>query len=71
LAYRFWQERGCPTGSPEVDWLRAEKELLAPALRHPDSPLLAIAKSIGAIVGVVVRLLFRAHNQKHEPGVPR
>jgi hypothetical protein len=27
LAYRFWQERGCPHGSPEVDWQRAEQEL--------------------------------------------
>ena len=27
LAYAFWQERGCPLGSPEVDWLRAEKEM--------------------------------------------
>lgn len=26
-AYRCWQERGCPEGSPEVDWRRAEKEL--------------------------------------------
>ncbi len=28
-AYRCWQERGCPSGSPEEDWLRAEQELLA------------------------------------------
>jgi len=27
LAYRYWQERGCPHGSPEVDWLRAEMEI--------------------------------------------
>ena len=27
LAYRFWQERGCPYGSPEEDWYRAEAEL--------------------------------------------
>src|SRR5579863_5024865 len=25
-AYRLWQERGSPVGSPEVDWLRAEQE---------------------------------------------
>jgi len=24
LAYTLWQERGCPDGSPEVDWFRAE-----------------------------------------------
>lgn len=27
-AYARWQERGCPTGSPEHDWLEAEQELL-------------------------------------------
>lgn len=27
LAYRFWQERGAPAGSPEVDWGRAEATL--------------------------------------------
>lgn len=26
-AYRCWHERGCPGGSPEVDWDRAEREL--------------------------------------------
>ena len=27
LAYRLWLERGCPEGSPEVDWYRVEREL--------------------------------------------
>jgi hypothetical protein len=27
LAYKFWQRRGCPTGSDQEDWFRAEKEL--------------------------------------------
>jgi len=27
LAYSFWQQRGCPHGSPEEDWLRAEREI--------------------------------------------
>jgi hypothetical protein len=26
-AYFYWLERGCPEGSPEQDWLRAEAEL--------------------------------------------
>jgi hypothetical protein len=30
LAYRFWEERGHPLGSPEEDWFRAERHL-----RHP------------------------------------
>ncbi len=28
-AHRCWHERGCPVGSPEVDWHRAEQELRA------------------------------------------
>jgi hypothetical protein len=31
LAYQLWQARGCPYGSPEEDWLRAESELRARA----------------------------------------
>ncbi|MGD1092053.1 MAG: DUF2934 domain-containing protein [Bryobacteraceae bacterium] len=27
LAYSYWEERGCPFGSPEDDWLRAEQEI--------------------------------------------
>ena len=26
-AYLYWQARGCPEGSPEEDWFRAEQEL--------------------------------------------
>jgi len=26
LAYFYWQDRGCPDGSPQEDWLRAEAE---------------------------------------------
>lgn len=29
LAYELWQTRGCPYGSPEEDWLRAESALRA------------------------------------------
>ena len=27
LAFLFWEARGCQGGSPEEDWLRAEKQL--------------------------------------------
>jgi maltooligosyltrehalose trehalohydrolase len=27
LAYQLWEARGCPTGSPDIDWYRAEQEL--------------------------------------------
>ena len=26
-AYEYWLERGCPEGSAEEDWFRAEREL--------------------------------------------
>jgi len=32
LAYQLWQDRGCPMGSPEEDWYRAEEMLLAGTL---------------------------------------
>jgi hypothetical protein len=39
LAYRFWQERGSPFGSPEEDWFRAEEHLRQqrPAAEFPFS----------------------------------
>ena len=27
-AYHLWEQRGCPIGSPEEDWSRAENEIL-------------------------------------------
>ncbi len=42
VAYAMWQSRGCPFGSPQKDWLRAERELrrrrLALVLDDPLSP---------------------------------
>lgn len=29
LAYNYWCDRGCPVGSPEVDWKRAEEKYRA------------------------------------------
>ena len=29
LAYSYWQARGCPHGTCEEDWFRAEEELKA------------------------------------------
>jgi len=34
LAYAIWQERGCPWGSPDEDWLRAERELIGQQHRN-------------------------------------
>ena len=43
LAYQFWEQRGRPFGSPEVDWFAAEKAL-ASTQRDPklDFPLYGI-----------------------------
>jgi hypothetical protein len=30
LAYQLWQQRGCPVGSDQEDWFKAESELKAP-----------------------------------------
>jgi hypothetical protein len=27
LAFQFWIERGCPIGTPDEDWFRAEAEV--------------------------------------------
>jgi hypothetical protein len=27
LAYRYWEMRGCPIGSSDEDWFRAEQEI--------------------------------------------
>jgi hypothetical protein len=29
LAYELWEQRGCPYGSPEVDWFAAEQAVYA------------------------------------------
>ena len=34
LAYQLWVKRGCPDGSPDEDWLRAEEELLHQRASH-------------------------------------
>jgi hypothetical protein len=28
MAHQLWLQRGCPEGSPDEDWFRAEEELL-------------------------------------------
>jgi hypothetical protein len=43
LAYEFWQARGCPQGTPDEDWFRAEREIARsktsrdPAESSPDA----------------------------------
>ena len=55
LAYFLWQERGCPCGTPEVDWFRAEHRLRQQNNGPVEEPLLvAAAKKIGSVLGSVV-----------------
>jgi Protein of unknown function (DUF2934) len=30
MAYQLWEVRGCPYGSPEDDWYKAERRIKAP-----------------------------------------
>jgi hypothetical protein len=54
LAYDFWQERGCPFGTPEVDWFRAEGECRVKRRNAPEeSAILAAAKAAGSALGSV------------------
>ena len=52
LAYELWIQRGCPLGSPEVDWFRAKEELrrkkrLAVAQHSINAPLAGAIKCRG------------------------
>ena len=37
VAYRLWHERGCPIGSPEIDWFGAQ-ELLSHRAQSAELP---------------------------------
>jgi hypothetical protein len=43
VAYRLWEERGRPDGSPEEDWRRAEQEVAASEVELPVSSATALA----------------------------
>ena len=47
LAYTLWQQRGCPTGSSETDWLEAEQQL-----RRQSSPTSTQSPSRTAVSAV-------------------
>jgi hypothetical protein len=38
VAYRMWLERGCPEGSPDVDWQEAVQLLSAAPFTSPARP---------------------------------
>lgn len=58
VAYRLWQERGCPIGTPEADWFRAEQKLNERQLPREGEPVpVATAKTIGSALGTLAGAL--------------
>jgi len=57
LAYEYWERRGRPLGSPEVDWFAAERTL-ALALKYRDLPLSSL--SLEPYEGTCVSELFQS-----------
>jgi hypothetical protein len=48
-AHERWQERGCPVGNPERDWLEAERELQAKSERAGTRVVSSAQGSVGAV----------------------
>jgi hypothetical protein len=49
LAYRLWEQRGCPQGSPEIDWFLAEEELCQPVkAKSSSTKRLLLTRQVGA-----------------------
>lgn len=48
LAYRLWQARGCPEGSPEIDWFQAEAQLCnqSAKIESPSTKQLLLTRSV-------------------------
>ena len=53
-AYYLWQQRGCPFGTPEQDWFRAEEQLRRQMGQSSITPVLvAAAETIGSALGSI------------------
>jgi hypothetical protein len=56
-AFFLWEERGCPFGTPEVDWFRAEEQMRSQTEQHSGKPpLISAAESVGSGLGKVAGL---------------
>ncbi len=53
-AYQYWEERGRPWGTPDVDWFKAEQDLTS---SEPEGALSKIARTVGSAVGTVAAFL--------------
>jgi hypothetical protein len=62
-AYQFWEERGRPWGTPDIDWFKAEQELAGVA--HL-STLTKLAREVGSSIGRVVATLNDAERSAFE-----
>jgi hypothetical protein len=57
-AYRLWEERGRPWGTPEEDWFEAESEIRAAHQAvEPEPPTITAAKAVGSVLGSVAGLV--------------
>jgi len=64
-AYQLWQERGRPTDTGEIDWLKAEAEL-----REARPKLSKVAHRFGTIVGSMVasaKTIAKASSREKHP----
>ena len=43
LAYKLWEQRGRPFGSPDEDWLRAQNEFCRPDAFTAELPFSSVA----------------------------
>jgi hypothetical protein len=50
LAYQLWHARGCPEGSPEIDWFQAEMQLCdqSAKIESPSTKQLLLKRSVVA-----------------------
>ncbi len=53
-AFFLWEQRGCPIGTPDVDWFRAEEEIRAQREHSSGKPaLVTAAETVGSALGKV------------------
>lgn len=53
-AYYLWQNRGCPFGTPEVDWFQAEEQLEQHGENDSSKPaIVAVAEAMGSALGSI------------------